>query len=58
MTQDYLGNPIDSSSEATRQAIDDFTGGMLAYQTRAKVSSPAPTASPDRYWPTLSPACS
>lgn len=36
MTQDYLGNPIDSSSEATRQAIDDFTGGMLAYQTRAE----------------------
>ncbi|MBD9676589.1 tetratricopeptide repeat protein [Pseudomonas sp. PDM18] len=36
MSQDYLGNPIDSEREDTRQAIDDFTGGVLAYQTRAE----------------------
>lgn len=36
MTQDYLGNPIDSQIPATVQAIDDFVGGVLAYQVRAE----------------------
>ncbi len=47
MTQDYLGNPIDSKRTDTRQAIDDFTGGVLAYQTRAENILAGAEADPD-----------
>ncbi|MGA2778627.1 MAG: tetratricopeptide repeat protein [Steroidobacteraceae bacterium] len=36
MQKDYLGNPISAAVEATRAAIDDFIGGLLAYETRAE----------------------
>ncbi len=36
MQRDYLDNPISAAGEATRGAIDDFVGGLLAYETRAE----------------------
>ncbi|HMD74767.1 MAG TPA: tetratricopeptide repeat protein [Steroidobacteraceae bacterium] len=36
MRRDYLNNPISAVAEATHAAIDDFVGGLLAYETRAE----------------------
>lgn len=36
MAHDYLGNPIDSQSASVVAALDDFTGGLLAYEVRAE----------------------
>lgn len=36
MRRDYLDNPISAVDDATRSAIDDFIGGLLAYETRAE----------------------
>jgi len=33
--RDLLGNPVSTDSDATLQGVDDFVGGMLAYETRA-----------------------
>jgi hypothetical protein len=47
MQKDYLGNPISAAVEATRAAIDDFIGGLLAYETRAEHVLGAADADPD-----------
>lgn len=36
MRSDYLGNPVSAAGAATTAAIDDFVGGLLAYETRAE----------------------
>src|SRR5271156_1580375 len=36
MVRDCLGNSLSGASPGTRQAIDDFVGGFLAYETRAE----------------------
>ena len=36
MSRDCLGNALSAASSATLQAIDDFIGGFLAYETRAE----------------------
>lgn len=36
MSQDYLGNPIDTERDDTRAAINDFIGGFLSYEPRAE----------------------
>jgi hypothetical protein len=35
MPRDCLGNALSAASSGTLQAIDDFVGGLLAYETRA-----------------------
>lgn len=46
MSQDYLGNPIDSQRDDTRRGIDDFVGGFLGYQPRAEHIIAAADADP------------
>jgi tetratricopeptide (TPR) repeat protein len=36
MVRDCLGNSLSAASPGTLQAIDDFVGGFLAYETRAE----------------------
>lgn len=36
MSQDYLGNPLDTDHPATVAAIDDFVAGMLGYLPKAE----------------------
>ncbi|HGM5582589.1 TPA: tetratricopeptide repeat protein [Pseudomonas putida] len=36
MSQDYLGNPLDTEHPQARQALDDFIGGFLGYHPRAE----------------------
>jgi tetratricopeptide (TPR) repeat protein len=36
MAQDCLGNTLSAASPGTLRAIDDFVGGLLAYETRAE----------------------
>ncbi len=47
MQQDYLDNPISGAAEASRAAIDDFVGGLLAYETRAERVLGAADQNPD-----------
>jgi hypothetical protein len=35
MARDFLGNAVTAASSGTLQAIDDFVGGLLSYETRA-----------------------
>ncbi|HEK0905583.1 TPA: tetratricopeptide repeat protein [Pseudomonas putida] len=36
MSQDYLGNPLDTEHPQARKALDDFIGGFLGYHPRAE----------------------
>src|SRR5579862_6477572 len=36
MPRDYLGNALSAAPAGALQAIDDFVGGFLAYETRAE----------------------
>ncbi len=47
MQRDYLGNPISAAAPRTRGAIDDFVGGLLAYETRAEHVLGAADEEPD-----------
>jgi tetratricopeptide (TPR) repeat protein len=47
MQYDVLGNPVSAMGESTLQAVDDFIGGYLAYETRAERIVAAADAEPD-----------
>lgn len=47
MPTDFLGNSITGGDPATIAGIDDFIGGMLAYETRAVNILPAANVAPD-----------
>ncbi|KAF1072574.1 MAG: hypothetical protein GAK45_00164 [Pseudomonas citronellolis] len=47
MTQDYLGNPLDTERPDTRQGIDEFVAGFLAYEPRAEHIVAAAEADPE-----------
>ena len=47
MQRDYLGNPITARGETTRDAVDDFIEGYLAYETRAERILAAADADPE-----------
>lgn len=44
---DGLGNPLSAASARAQAGIDDFVGGLLAYETRAERVLPAAEAAPD-----------
>lgn len=46
MPADFLGNEISGGSDATIAGIDDFVGGMLAYESRAEHILDAAARSP------------
>ena len=43
---DYLGNPVSADHSGSLSAIDDFIGGLLAYETRAERAIAAADADP------------
>jgi tetratricopeptide (TPR) repeat protein len=47
MQRDYLGNPVTAQRDSTLRAIDDFTEGYLAYETRAERILAAADAEPE-----------
>ncbi|HWA60089.1 MAG TPA: tetratricopeptide repeat protein [Caulobacteraceae bacterium] len=47
MAADYLGNPVSTGDAGVLAAVDDFVGGMLAYETRAAGVIKAAAAAPD-----------
>jgi tetratricopeptide (TPR) repeat protein len=47
MSRDFLGNEVHAASGSVLQAVDDFVGGLLAYETRAERIVRAADKTPD-----------